>query len=798
MRISLNWLRELVDIGNDVDELARELTMLGLEIEAVERPGAELSNVVVGQIKTIEPHPDADKLVVCTTDIGQEEPLQIVCGATNMSVGDKVPTAVDGSTLAGGFKIKRRKMRGIESQGMMCAADELGMGSDHSGLLILPPDTPIGADALEILGLNDVILEIEITPNRGDWAGMIGVARELAALHGTPVRLPQFVLQEGEQTAAELSSVTIEAPDLCPRYTGRVITGVRIAPSPLWLCKRLLAAGQRPINNIVDVTNLVLLETGHPLHAFDYKLLHQNRIVVRTAKHNETLETLDGQPRKLTPDMLVIADADHPVALAGIMGGADSEVGENTTQIFLESAYFHPPSIRSTARAFAINTEASQRFQRGADPEMAVWALDRAAFLIQQVAGGSIARGRLDEYPKPLEKRTLRLRYARTDLLLGVAVPPEEQRNILERLAFAVTASDSDSCTVCVPSWRHDAAQEADLIEEIARVYGYGKIPATLPPIRQSDQVFAPMERPLRSLRNYLSDMGLTEVMCMTFSNPREIEHARLEEECRNQVILQNPLSENYLGMRTSLVPGILSTVSANIRRGTADIAVFEAGPVYTPADGKDLPHEHCACVLALSGSPGGKHWSSPARKADFYDLKGYAEAIFDYLAIPWSLEDAQFPAFHPRARAQITVNTKCAGRMGEIHPKVLQAFDIEQPVYLLDLDLEYLLSLKPAPPVFSEPPTLPPSLRDIAVIVGKSIPAGDLLDTVRKSGGKLLKKVQVFDVYTGKQVPEDKKSVALSLVFQSADKTLTDADTDKFCDRILAELRKAHGAELR
>lgn len=798
MRISLNWLREFVDIDPNVDTLAHELTMLGLEIEAIEHLGAGLSHVVVGQIKTIEPHPDADKLVVCTTDVGQEQPLQIVCGATNMRVGDKVPTAVEGSTIAGGFKISRRKMRGVESQGMMCAADELGMGADHSGLLILPPETPVGSDALHLLGLDDTVLEIEITPNRGDWAGMIGVARELAALHQTPLRLPEVTLQEGAQDASELSSVTIEAPELCPRYAGRIISGITIGPSPLWLRQRLLAAGQRPINNVVDVTNLVLLETCHPLHAFDFNTLHENRIVVRAAKHNETLATLDGQGRKLTPDMLVIADGDHPVALAGIMGGADSEVGENTTDIFLESAYFHPPSIRATARALGMNTEASQRFQRGADPEMAIWALDRGAALIQLVAGGSVAEGRLDEYPKPFQTKTLKLRYERTDLLLGVSVPPEQQRAILERLAFPVTHSDEASCTVRIPSWRHDVSREADLIEEIARIHGYDNIPVSLPPIRQTDTIFAPKERPLRNLRNYLSNIGLTEIMCMSFSNPREIENAGLPEEARRQVTLQNPLSENYSGMRTSLVPGVLSTIAANMRRGAADTALFEAGPVYIPLENEDLPEEGYRCAIALSGTLGGKHWSAPARKVDFYDLKGYAEALFDCLGVTWQLEPLESPAYHPRASARILLDGKPAGTMGETHPKVLRAFDIEQPVFLLELDIDPLLGASRSPALFTEPPTLPPSLRDLAVIVDKSIPAAELLETVRKAGGNLLSRVSIFDVYTGKQVPEDKKSVALSLVFQAVDRTLTDADTDKRCEKIIAQLRKAHGAELR
>ncbi|HPK00474.1 MAG TPA: phenylalanine--tRNA ligase subunit beta, partial [Candidatus Hydrogenedentes bacterium] len=710
----------------------------------------------------------------------------------------KVPTAVDGSTLAGGFKITHRKMRGVESQGMMCAPDELGMGSDHSGLLILPADAPVGADALHLLGLDDTVLEIEITPNRGDWASMIGVARELSALHKTPLRQPQFKLQEDGPPASGYSSVTIEAPELCPRYAGRIITGLTIGPSPLWLRQRLLAAGQRPINNVVDVTNLVLLETCQALHAFDFNKLHENRIVVRNAKHNETIETLDEQTRKLTPEMLVIADARHPVALAGIMGGAASEVTDSTTDIFLESAYFQPATVRATARALGMNTEASQRFQRGADPEMAIWALDRAAYLIQLVAGGAIAKGRLDEYPKPFETKTLQLRYARTDLLLGTAVPPEEQRGILERLAFTSTATDETTCTVRIPSWRHDVGREADLIEEIARVYGYEKIAASLPPVRQNELIFAPQERPLRNLRNYLTSNGLTEVMCMTFSNPRELENAGLAEDVRCQVSLQNPLSENSTGLRTSLIPGLLSTIGSNLRKGSTDLALFETGPVYNLVEGKALPNEFLRCVIALTGAPGGKHWSAPLQKADFYDLKGYFEALMHHLGVSWELVPFESPTYHPRASAQILVNGKIAGMMGETRPKVLRSFDIHQPVYLLDLDLATLFSVTVQPARFSEPPAFPPSLRDLAIIVDKSVAAAELLQTARTAGGRLLSKVSIFDLYTGKQVPEGKKSVALSLVFQAADRTLTDADTEKRYEKIIAELRKTCGAELR
>ncbi|MDQ1256214.1 MAG: phenylalanyl-tRNA synthetase beta chain, partial [Candidatus Hydrogenedentes bacterium] len=413
MRISLNWLKEYVDIPVGVDELAHQLTMLGIEIEAIERPWAEITKIFTGKLLSIEPHPSADKLVVCKTDVGQAEPLQIVCGATNMKAGDIVPTAIVGATLPGGFNIAPRKMRGIESQGMMCSSRELAIGDDHDGLLILAPETPIGADFIALAGLDDTILEVEITPNRGDCASMIGVARELAALYGTAYRIPETPLTEGAQKAADLSRVTIEDADLCPRYIGRVLPSVQIKKSPLWMARRLIAAGQRPINNVVDITNYVLLETGHPLHAFDYGLLAENRIVVRRARAGESIVTIDGDTHPLKPEMLVIADAERPVAVAGVMGGKESEVGEGTARVFLESAFFDPISIRRTSRALGIQSEAAAHFQRGADPEMALYAINRTASLMQQFANAEIAQGLLDEYPKPLPRKEVTLRYDR-------------------------------------------------------------------------------------------------------------------------------------------------------------------------------------------------------------------------------------------------------------------------------------------------------------------------------------------------------------------------------------------------
>ncbi|HOQ33716.1 MAG TPA: phenylalanine--tRNA ligase subunit beta, partial [Candidatus Hydrogenedens sp.] len=477
MKISLNWLKEYCNFSVSVSELAERMTMLGLEIESIEEPGKEIENVFVGKILDIQPHPQADKLVVCKIDIGKGEPLQIICGAKNMKVGDKVPTAIDGAMLPGGFKITRRKMRGIESFGMMCSGAELKVEEDSEGLLILHPEAPLGEDIRKVLGLDDVIFEIEITPNRGDWASYIGLARELSAYYNIPMTLPQIKISEIEKSASSVSRVTIDCPDFCPRYAGRVIQNVKIAPSPDWLARKLLSAGQRPINNVVDITNFVLLETGHPLHAFDFDKLNENRIVVRLAKEGEQIRTLDGELRTLNTSQMVIADAIKPQALAGIMGGADSEVDNNTVNVFLESAYFDPVSIRRTARAHSLLTEAAQHFQRGADPEMVTWAIDRATSLIQELAGGKVLKGILDEYPKKIQRKNVKLRYERTKKRIGVEIDKDFQKTTMIKLGFSIKQENENEVDFIVPSWRHDVSLEEDLIEEIARFYGYDRIP---------------------------------------------------------------------------------------------------------------------------------------------------------------------------------------------------------------------------------------------------------------------------------------------------------------------------------
>lgn len=800
MRISLNWLKEYVDLNVDVDTLARQMTMLGLEIEAIERPGAEVSQVYIGKILSIEPHPDADKLVVCKTDTGGPEPLQIVCGAKNMKVGDKVPTAIVGATLPGGFEIGRRKMRGIESQGMMCSVRELGLGDEHEGLMILPPtdEYPIGADAKALLGLDDVVFDIEVIPNRGDWASMIGVARELAALHGKPLRIPEIVLREEDPPASSLSSVTNDAPDLCPRYIGRVLSNVKIGPSPAWLCRRLEAAGQRPINNVVDITNYVLMETGHPLHAFDYEKLAENRIVVRRAASGETMQTLDDETRALNPDMLVIADAKAGQAVAGIMGGGDSEVGETTTKIFLESAVFKPGSIRSTSRALGLITESSQRFQRGADPEMAEYAINRAAMLMQELAGATLHAGLLDAYPAPFPKREVTLRYERTGLLLGTDIPPETQRNALVSLGFEIIAQNDASVTFGIPSWRHDVAQEADLIEEVARLFSYDNIPVTLPQAHRNEMIFAPQDATIRALRRYLAGLGLTEFFNWTFSNPELVRMASLPEEAMDMVALANPLSEKQATMRSSLVPGMLQNVAYNLNHGVDNLAAFEIGPIYKPLTGKDLPEQIERLAIMLTGEAEPAHWSRPGRPADFYDIKGYAQAVFAFFDLEPEFQKSDYPVLQPGQAIEIRLRNGMAGLAGKVCAGVLKAFDIDSEVYLLEIYLDKLLQQEVPVPRFESIPAFPPSRRDMALLIDKDIEAGNLLKTIRANGGKLLKSVEVFDVYEGGQIPNGKKSVALKLVFQAEDRTLTDADTDKAYNKILKQVQNDFGVALR
>ena len=800
MKIPLSWLNEYVDLNDkSATEICETMTMLGLEIESVEETGAGIQNVVVGHIQSIEPHPDADKLSVCKTDIGEAEPVTIVCGATNMSVGDKVPTALIGGSLPGGFAIGKRKMRGIESQGMMCSARELGMGDDHAGLLILDSAMKVGSDVRGPLGLNETVLEIEITPNRNDWSGLIGIARELAAHYDRPLILPEAVLTESDEKAADVSSITIDTPELCNRYIGRIIKGVKIGPSPDWLKKRLIDAGQRPINNVVDVTNYVLLETGHPLHAFDLNKLSEHRIVVRTAKDGEVIKTIDQEERKLTSEMLVIADAKVPVAVAGIMGGYDSEVGDDTVDLLIESAYFSPTSIRKTSRTLNLVSEASQRFQRGSDIDMIPLAANRTCQLIQEVAGGSLLSGTLDEYPNVIRPQEISHNFNNVNARIGTDVPRETHTRILKSLGFNVSNETETEILVSAPPRRHDASRPADLVEEIARHYGFHNIPATLPKILPTDTVYAPNYKRLQHLRTQLTYMGLTEIYTWAFTSREDLQNANLTYELATAVPLENPLSEKNELMRPTLIPSVLHIASANIRKNTKNIRIFEMAPVYLQAANAEDTTQHDRLTICISGERRAGHWSQKATPCDVFDLKGYIEEVASLLESPdLVFKSEDHPAFAVGESATIFSKGNPIGHLGRLKTPVATKYAIDQDIFIAEIQIQALISKRSKVTRFTELSGHPVSMRDIAVVVDESVPAGDIQASASKAGGKILQNVDIFDIFTGNQVAPGKKSVALSLTFQSPERTLTDQDTEKAWNKILKTLQHSYNAELR
>jgi phenylalanyl-tRNA synthetase beta chain len=802
MKFPVSWLKDYIDIASvPLEELCDKLTMLGLEIESVEEMGEEIQNVKVGLIKDIQPHPDADKLSVCTTDVGDEEALQIVCGAQNIKVGDKVPTAVIGGTLPGGTKIKKGKLRGVESRGMMCSARELGLGDDHSGLLILDGDPPIGGDIKPILGLDDVVLEIEVTPNRNDWSGIIGIARELSALYQRPLTAPEIILQESDEQTSDCTSVTIENPQLCGRYAARVIKGIKVAPSPEWLQKRLIAAGQRPINNIVDVTNYVLLETGHPLHAFDYNKLAENRIVVRTAHDNEKITTLDKEERQLKDDMLVIADAKVPVAVAGVMGGADSEVGDTTRDILIESAWFDPSSIRKTSRELNLTSEASQRFQRGADYDMVSYAADRVCELVLQTAGGTLCAGTVDETPQKPTLPPVTLRFDRTEKFLGTTVSAETQIEILESLGFCKDSSDDEGAAFIIPSRRHDVTREADLIEEVLRLHGFENIEPTLPKIRPTAQVYSPNFQTIRELKTYLTHIGLTEIFTWTFTSESELNQLGLGELLPQSIPIQNPLSENQGIMRPSLIPGLLRTASANIRKNINRVAIFELGNVFAKSNDETPSIQTDDLDFVLSGPASQVHWDvDNAKPFDNYDAIGILKGILAALDLTGRLElKSASNSIHDEGHSlELVYNQKTIGSIGRIKQELLNHLNIEQGLVTGHIKLELLLNAKSKSQTYAPLSEFPPSKRDIAIVVDESITANEIVQIVQKSGGKMLQKTDIFDIYRGKNIPNGKKSVGIMLIFQSKERTLTDKDTEKAWAKIVANLEKQVGAELR
>ena len=807
MHVTLNWLKNYIDFEFSPNELADRLTMLGVEVESIKQLGAELEGVVVGSVTAIRPHPNADKLVLCQVDIGESEELQIVCGAPNVREGMLAPVARIGATLPIGLTIKRAKLRGEASHGMLCSEKELGLSEDAAGLMELQADIPLGTSFSEALGLDDVIFELEITPNRPDCLSMIGVAREIRAETGNALKLPRVDFNEAETDIQEMTSVTIEAPGLCPRYAARVIQGVKIEASPEWLQQRLESVGIGVINNIVDITNFVLMEYGQPLHAFDYHKLAENRIVVRRAAVGENLTTLDEIERELAPDMLVIADAEKPVALAGIMGGYDSEITDTTCDVLLESAYFNPSSVRATAKALGISTEASYRFERGADPGIVLAALDRAAQLIAELAGGTICKGIVDVYPGEQPLTRIQLRPERVNFILGTAIEATEMTQILSHLGFDVKANgaenrqadeETSSLRVTVPTFRSDISREIDLIEEIARVHGYDNIPTTLP----KGDIPVPAPNPSTEVRKrvkqFLLAAGMMEAVNYSFCDPNCFDKIRFtaDSPLRETLKLQNPLSPEMSVLRTTLLPRLLENAQHNRNHQIDTIAFFEIGNVFI-RNGEQKEPERVAGILA--GQIGEGVYSHPYRSPDFYDIKGVVEGILEVCGIvDYTLQKTDTPTFHPGRSAEILLRNKQIGTFGEAHPEVLENYDLPYKAYLFEFDMEVLVDAAIFAKRFEPIPIYPTIERDLAIVVDKDVLSDMPTELIYATGGELVKSVRLFDVYEGEQVPEEKKSLAYAITYHSATETLTDKAVNTLHDKVVKHLNQKLGAELR
>lgn len=803
MIVTLNWIREFVDFTCSPDELAHRLTMAGLEVEAVDYLGADLDSVIVARLLSVDQHPEADRLTLCQVDTGREQ-VQVVCGATNHKTGDLIALAQVGSVLPGDFKIKKSKIRGQVSMGMLCSEKELGLSEEAAGILILPQGLTLGTPVFDALGLKDVRFEIGLTPNRPDCLSVVGVAREVAAMFGQELKIPApEVLESGNDAGAE-TSVTIDAPEHCPRYLARLIKGVKIGPSPEWLVRRLESVGQRSINNVVDVTNLVLMELGHPLHAFDYNLLRGRKIVVKNAAADTRFTTLDGQERKLDDSDLVICDGEGPVALAGIMGGQNSEIQEETRDVLLESAYFAPNTIRRTSKRLGIHSESSHRFERGADINMAPVALERAAALIMELAGGTVCKGIIDTYPVTAEKRHIILTRQKTADILGMELDLSTLGKLLA--GIGVESSPVEDCPdealrCLAPSFRPDLEREIDLIEEVARLNGYDAIPVTMPESRILCHRPQPHQVLVRQIRDRMVAAGFAEVINYSFISPDAFTRIGLADgdPRRNPIPVLNPLTEEQSVMRTTLVPSLLDTVSGNLSYRSLDQRLFELRPVFTGAAAEEGGEPYRLTAI-MTGRREGFGWASRADAVDFFDLKGVAEQLLGQLGVEnVSCQlDAGESFLHPGKSARLMSGNQLLGSLGEVHPLIARNYDLEQNVYLLDLDVEVLMAAQTAATRFEQLSRFPDVFRDSAILVDDVITAEAVLEIVRKGSSKFVEDVVLFDLYKGKGVPEGKKSLAFRVRYRSPEKTFTDEEINKAHDRIISLLSREIGAEVR
>ena len=799
MKVPLNWLREYVDIILPPTELANRLTMAGTEVKGIQVIGDGWENIVVGQIVAVNPHPNADRLSLTTIDLGTEQPT-VVCGAPNLRLGDKVAFAYVGAQLIDGhsgqaFRLKSAKIRGVVSNGMACSEKELGISDSHEGIIVLPAEAPIGTPLASYLG--DTIFDMDMTPNRPDCLSMVGIAREVAALTGQGLHLREIEYEEKALPIDQQISVEIAAPDLCPRYCASLITGIKVAESPRWMQQRLLRCGMRPINNIVDITNYVMLEYGQPLHAFDYHQIKGKKIIVRRATEGETIISLDGIERLLSGDMLVIADEEQPVAIAGVMGGADSEVSQETTSILLESANFSPPSIHYTGRVLCLPSEACMRFERGIRPELTLPALKRATQLIIQLVGGQAAKGLVDAYPGKQEPESIRLSTSQVKQLLGVEFSLDQIVEVLTSLGFDCEVASASEVGVIAPYWRSDIHQAVDLIEEVVRIIGYDKIPATMltqPVPRQNPEPILSLKQ---KVRHSLIGYGFQEVITYSLTSLEMLNKLLPEPHPLEPIPLRvaNPMTLEQEYLRPNLRANLLAVLSANRRYEDSGIRLFELGKVYLPRQ-KDLPNEPEVLCGILSGSRFEKSWHGGDDLFDFYDAKGVVEGLLSQLDVEASFEESKDESLHPVKQAAIVIAGNKLGVVGELHPKVLEAFEIPGAAYLFEINLTALLPFSLGHKMFQPISRFPTIVRDIALIVDAGVTHQTVKDIIKSF--PLVERVTIFDVYSGEQVPPGKKSLAYSITFQSPAHTLTDEEVNKVQQQILDKLSSELGATLR
>jgi phenylalanyl-tRNA synthetase beta chain len=820
MKVTLNWLKQYVDFNWSAEELTERLTMLGLEVEGVQKISAAFDGIVVAQVVTREKHPNADKLSVCRVQDGHGE-RQIVCGAQNFKAGDKVPLILPGASLplkpgeTQLFTIKVGKIRGVESHGMMCSHEELGINPEtighksEDGLLILRENAKVGQSFAEYLGRSgsDVVYDLEVTPNRPDLNSVIGIAREISALTGNPLRLPEITgpaaaAPAGLPSGNELIHVRVEDATLCPRYTARIIQGVKVGPSPEWLRSALEKVGVRSISNVVDVTNYVMLEVGQPLHAFDYHLIagsqvgeRQPTIVVRRAAAGEKFRTLDNQERTLTDEMLLIADEQKGIALAGVMGGANTEINDRTVDVMIESAYFTPTNIRRTSKALGLRSESSYRYERGADAAICDWAGRRAAQLILETAGGQLDSRIIDVQPQAAPAKTLTLHFARSKDLLGIGISHAEQIAYLTRLGLATTQQEPGECTFSLPSWRVDLKREVDLIEEVGRLFGVEKIPATPPRGAMGANAFDPVYDQLADARRILTGLGLNEAQGQTL-----ISSAEFGIQATVSVRLANPLSSDMDVLRPSLLPGLIHSLRHNVNRKNYDAALFEIGRVFTNVQGQMKEERRVA--MALTGQRALPFWSGDERNAklDTYDLKGIVEEFLEQFGLRGVAFDRRAASTELLLEsAAVTLGGKLPlGELGQLLPTLAKKYDLRDAVLLAEFNLDLLLNKRQTVKSFKPLPQFPSSRRDVALLVVENVTHEAVLQSVKQSKAANLESVQLFDVFRGQGIAEGQKSMAYAFTYRAADKTLTDAEVNAAHDKVVNGLKTQIKAEVR